>query len=131
MSDYQVVNPATGEVEKEFDTATDEQIQDVLARSHAAYLSWRTTDKGERTKMLLRVADLYDERRDELAAIIAREMGKRIPEAKGEIRLVASIYRYYAEQGPALLADTPLSPKAGGQAVIRKEPIGPMLGIMP
>src|SRR6478609_2035688 len=131
MSDYQVVNPATGEVEKEFDTATDEQIQDVLARSHAAYLSWRTTDKAERTKTLLRIADLYDERRDELAAIIAREMGKRIAEAKGELKLVASIYRYYAEQGPDLLADTPLNPAMGGDALVRKEPVGALLGIMP
>ena len=86
MSEYQVVNPATGEVEREFDTATDAEIQDVLTRSHAAYGAWKTTDKGERTKMLLRVADLYDERRDELAAIIAREMGKRIAEAKGELK---------------------------------------------
>ena len=89
MSDYQVVNPATGEVEKEFDTATDAEIQDVLTRSHAAYGAWKQTDKNERTAVLLRVAELYDERRDELAAIIAREMGKRIPEAKGEIKLVA------------------------------------------
>ena len=115
MSDYQVVNPATGEVEREFETATDAEIQDVLARSHAAYGAWKQTDKSERTKVLLRVAELYVERIDELAAIIAREMGKRIPEAKGEIKLVASIYRYYAEQGPELLADTPLNPAMGGR----------------
>jgi succinate-semialdehyde dehydrogenase/glutarate-semialdehyde dehydrogenase len=131
MSDYQVVNPSTGEVEKEFETATDAEIQDVLACSHAAYGAWKATDKGERTKVLLRVAELYDERRDELAAIIAREMGKRIPEAKGEIKLVASIYRYYAEQGPDLLADTPLNPAMGGDALVRKEPVGALLGIMP
>src|SRR4029077_9954357 len=110
---------------------TDAEIQDVLTRSHAAYGAWKTTDKGERTKMLLRVADLYDERRDELAAIITREMGKRLVEAKGELKLVASIYRYYAEQGPELLADTPLNPAMGGDALVRKEPIGPLLGIMP
>ncbi len=131
MSDYQVTNPATGEVEREFETATDAEVQDVLARSHAAYLSWRTTDKADRTKMLLRVADLYDERRDELAAIITREMGKRLGESKGELKLVASIYRYYAEQGPELLADTPLNPAMGGSALVRKEPVGALLGIMP
>jgi acyl-CoA reductase-like NAD-dependent aldehyde dehydrogenase len=79
----------------------------------------------------LRVAELYKERIDDLAALITREMGKPTREAKGEILLVASIYRYYAEQGPALLEDTPLSPRAGGTALIRKEPIGPLLGIMP
>ena len=48
MSDYQVVNPATAEVEKEYPTATDAEVQDALARSHAAYGSWRTTSKAER-----------------------------------------------------------------------------------
>jgi succinate-semialdehyde dehydrogenase/glutarate-semialdehyde dehydrogenase len=68
---------------------------------------------------------------DDLAALITREMGKPIREAKGEIMLVISIYKYYAEQGPALLEDAPLSPRAGGTALIRKEPVGPLLGIMP
>src|SRR5690242_21488984 len=58
-------------------------------------------------------------------------MGKPTREAKGEIMLVGTIYKYYAESGAELLKDTPLSPRAGGQAVIRKEPIGPLLGIMP
>lgn len=131
MSDYQVTNPSTGEVEKEFATATDAEVQDALARSHAAYGEWRTTTKDERARVLRRVADLYDERADELAAIIAREMGKPIREGKGELQLVASIYRYYADQGPALLADAPLDPAMGGSAVVRKEPVGPLLGIMP
>ena len=81
--------------------------------------------------MLLRVAELYKERIDDLAALITREMGKPTREAKGEIQLVISIYRYYAEQGPALLEDVPLSPRAGGTALVRKEPVGPLLGIMP
>ena len=131
MSTYQVVNPATGEVGKSYPETTDEQVQDVLARSDAAYRSWRTTPVTQRSAMLNRVADLYAERRDELAAIITREMGKPTREAKGEIHLVVSIYRYYAEQGPGLLADQPLSPQGGGTAVVRKDPVGPLLGIMP
>ena len=131
MSEYKVVNPATNQTEREFATATDAEVQQVLERSARAFQSWRATAKDERAKILLRVAELYKERIDDLAALITREMGKPTQEAVGEIRLVASIYRYYADQGPALLMDTPLSPRAGGQAVIRKEPIGPLLGIMP
>src|SRR5512133_849491 len=122
MSDYQVVNPATAEVEKEYPTATDAEVQDALARSHAAYGQWRTTGKDERAAMLNRVADIYDERAAELAAIIAREMGKPLREGKGELQLVASIYRYYADHGPELLADAPLNPAMGGSALVRKEP---------
>jgi succinate-semialdehyde dehydrogenase/glutarate-semialdehyde dehydrogenase len=131
VSEYKVVNPATNETEREFEDATAAEIQQVLDRSERAYQAWRTTAKTERTKVLLRVAELYQERMDDLAALITREMGKPIREAKGEIMLVISIYKYYAEQGPALLEDAPLSPRAGGTALIRKEPVGPLLGIMP
>ena len=131
MSDYQVLNPSTGEVEREFDTATDAEIADVLERSHAAYRSWRTTGLAERSQVLQRVADLYEERIDDLATIIGREMGKRHVEAKGEIKIVISIFRYYAEHGPTLLADSPLDPAMGGEAVVRKDSVGPLLGIMP
>jgi succinate-semialdehyde dehydrogenase / glutarate-semialdehyde dehydrogenase len=131
VSEFKVVNPATNQTEREFATATDAEVEQVLERSARAYQSWRTTAKDERVKVLLRVAELYKERIDDLAALITREMGKPTREAKGEIGLVVSIYRYYANQGPALLEDTPLSPRAGGQALVRKEPIGPLLGIMP
>ena len=115
MSEFKVVNPATNETEREFATATDAEVEQVLERSARAYQSWRTTAKDERAKVLLRVAGLYKERIDDLAALISWEMGKPTREAKGEILLVVSIYRYYADQGPALLQDTPLSPRAGGQ----------------
>jgi succinate-semialdehyde dehydrogenase / glutarate-semialdehyde dehydrogenase len=131
VSEFKVVNPATNETEREFAAATDAEVEQALERSARAYQSWRTTAKDERAKVLLRVAGLYKERIDDLAALITREMGKPTREAKGEILLVVSIYRYYAEQGSALLEDTPLSPRAGGKALVRKEPIGPLLGIMP
>jgi succinate-semialdehyde dehydrogenase/glutarate-semialdehyde dehydrogenase len=131
VSEYKVVNPATNETEREYNSATDAEIQVVLERSADGYQSWRATEKDQRSKILLRVAELYKERMDELAAIITREMGKPTREAKGEIMLVTSIYKYYANQGPGFLADTPLSPRAGGTALIRKEPVGSLLGIMP
>jgi succinate-semialdehyde dehydrogenase / glutarate-semialdehyde dehydrogenase len=131
VSEYKVVNPATNLLEREFPAATDAEIEQVLDRSARAYQSWRSTARDERTKVLQRVAELYKERIDDLAALITREMGKPTREAKGEIALVISIYRYYADQGPELLKDTPLSPRAGGTALIRKEPVGSLLGIMP
>jgi succinate-semialdehyde dehydrogenase/glutarate-semialdehyde dehydrogenase len=131
MSLYQVVNPATGETVSVFPTATEATIADVLARVHGSYQSWSTTPKTERAKILHRVADLYRDRADALAAVITREMGKTTAEALGEIGFVVDIYRYYADQGPALLADTPLASNTGGAAWVRKAPIGALLGIMP
>src|SRR4051794_27588263 len=131
MSDYRVTNPATGVVESEFDTATEAEIESALARSHAAYSELGRTTLAERAAVLHRVADLYLERIDELALLITREMGKTTAEAVGEIEYVADIYRYYADQGPTLLADEQLESASDGTALIRKAPIGALLGIMP
>src|ERR1700742_1379156 len=131
MSDYKVTNPATGTVEKEYPAATDAEIASVLERSDAAFKTWRTTSLLERSKVLARVAELYQERADELAAIITREMGKRLIEAKGETSIATAIYKYYADEGPGFMEDQPLNPRSGVTAWIRKDPIGPLLGIMP
>jgi succinate-semialdehyde dehydrogenase/glutarate-semialdehyde dehydrogenase len=128
---YQVVNPATGKLESEFPTATDAEISDVLDRAARGYSSWRRSSKDERAEVLRRVGKLYRERSDDLAAIITREMGKTTAEAKGELAFTAGIYRYYADNGPELLKDEPLSSRTPGSAWVRKSSIGPLLGIMP
>ena len=128
---YKVVNPATGNEESTFATASDEEIASAILRSDTAFPSWRQQTIAHRASTLQRVADLYAERATSLAALITREMGKTTAEAVGEIEFVVEIYRYYAETGPALLADEPIPASTGGRAVIRKAPIGPLLGIMP
>lgn len=131
MSLFKVVNPATGETESEFPTIADEQVDGLLGRADAAYQSWKRTAKADRSLVLRRVADFYEERAESLGALITREMGKTTAEALGEISLVVDIYRYYADEGPALLADTPLASQSGGEAWVRKAPVGALLGIMP
>jgi succinate-semialdehyde dehydrogenase/glutarate-semialdehyde dehydrogenase len=128
---YKVVNPATGQLEKEFATATDAELAGAVERANHGYQAWKTTPYSERTRVLLKVAQLYRDRQAELATLITREMGKPTPQALGEISFVAAIYTYYAEHGPELLEDTPLDSKTPGTAWVRKSPIGSVLGIMP
>jgi succinate-semialdehyde dehydrogenase / glutarate-semialdehyde dehydrogenase len=128
---YQVVNPATGQVEREYPTATDAEIGEILARAERGYLSWRRTPMTERADVLRRVARLYQDRSAELGAIITREMGKTIAEALGEVELTVAIYLYYADHGPDLLKDEPLQSNTPGSAWVRRSPIGALLGIMP
>ncbi|GAA3698775.1 NAD-dependent succinate-semialdehyde dehydrogenase [Arthrobacter ginkgonis] len=130
-SEYAVFNPATGKVEKEFKQASDVEIADALARSQAAFTSWRRSRIEDRTAMLRRVANLHEERRNELATLVTREMGKPISQALIEVDLVTTIYRFYADMAPGLLQDEELDVVAGGTAVIRKEAMGSLLGIMP
>jgi succinate-semialdehyde dehydrogenase/glutarate-semialdehyde dehydrogenase len=129
--EYQVVNPATGTVEKKFPTATDAEITSAVDRSDAAFAVWSDTPLAERARLMHRVADLQVERAEELAGLITREMGKTTAEAVDEVEYSVDIYRYYADQAPTLLADEELDSDSGGKAFIRKAPIGPLLGIMP
>lgn len=132
MSAYTVTNPATGTVEATYPNATDEQVAAAIEAADEAYRTWgRTSIKASRAALLARVADLYDERKDELATIINHEMGKKLDEAVGEVEFSASIYRYYAEHGEEFLADQPIDRDAAGSAVVCKMPIGALVGVMP
>ena len=130
MSDYQVSNPATGEVEATYNTATEQDIQNAIEQADSAYQDWQKTSLSERSVILNKVADIYTERQDELASIVAKEMGKPVAQAKGEIQLVAQIYRYYADNGEQLLAPNTIEVDQGS-ASVEKLPVGVLLGIMP
>ncbi|MEJ4119732.1 NAD-dependent succinate-semialdehyde dehydrogenase [Corynebacterium marquesiae] len=128
---FAIENPNTGKSEDQFERIDDSQRDDILDRSTAAYDAWRSTRVEERAAVLSRAADLYEERIDELADHIGREMGKLTRWAKAEVQIVADIYRYYSEHAHELLADEYLPAQNADKTVVRKEPIGPLLGIMP
>jgi succinate-semialdehyde dehydrogenase / glutarate-semialdehyde dehydrogenase len=134
MSLYAVVDPATGDVVQEYPTATDEQMGQALAAAAKAHREWgRTSTLAERAALIKQVAMLHTERRDELAKIIQREMGKPLDQALGEVDFSAAIYEYYADNAEKFLADEPIELADGGEgsAVIRRGPVGVLIGIMP
>ncbi len=128
---YKVTNPATGAVESVYQSATDAELETAASRAHAAREPLKAMQPDGRSAFLYRVAQLHRERREELAAIITREMGKPIAQARGEIDIVVSIYRYYAQNGPKFVEDESIDAAAGGRTMVRKEPLGALLGIMP
>ncbi|MGZ0712937.1 NAD-dependent succinate-semialdehyde dehydrogenase (plasmid) [Coraliomargarita sp. W4R53] len=131
MSDYAVINPATGETLASYPTITDEALDAAVATADAAYRTWRTSSAADRAAGIRRVAEIHRERRDELAAIIVREMGKPLDAALGEVDFAADITEYYADHIDKITGDTPLDIDGEGDAVIRRSPIGVLLGIMP
>ncbi len=121
MSDYTVVNPATGETLASYPLATDAEVEAAIAAADAAYRGWgRTSTPAERAELLRAVARLHRERRDELAAIIVREMGKPLAAALGEVDFAADITEYNADHVDDMTADQPLSIDGDGTAVIRR-----------
>lgn len=131
MSIYKTINPATGELGKEFDTTTDAEVEEAVNSSHKAFDSWQRMPIEDRAAMMSRAGELMHERKAELANLITLEMGKLPSEAEGEVELSANILKYYGRQGPAILADEQLQPNSGGDAVVVNEPIGPLMGVMP
>ncbi len=133
MSLYAVVDPKTGDVVREYPTATDEQIEQALASAAKAYREWsKTSTVAQRAALVRRVAELHTERREKLAEIIHREMGKQLEQALGEVDFSAAIYEYYADNAEKFLADEPIDLLDGdGSAVIKRGPVGVLLGIMP
>jgi succinate-semialdehyde dehydrogenase / glutarate-semialdehyde dehydrogenase len=132
-TDYAVVDPATGETVKTYETISDDALKDAIGRAHAAHPAWgRGTTVEERARIIGRVGELHNERKQELAEIIVREMGKPIEQAVGEVEFSAAIYQYYADKGPALMKDEPIDLLDGeGSAFVRRSSVGLLLGIMP
>ncbi len=130
---YAVVNPATGERVKEYDVITDDELRAAISRADKAHSAWsQKPSVGDRAALVRRVGELHLERRDELARIIVREMGKPIQQALGELDFVGAIYGYYADNASELMADESIKLLAGdGSAVVRKSSLGVLLGIMP
>ncbi|SFS15771.1 succinate-semialdehyde dehydrogenase / glutarate-semialdehyde dehydrogenase [Agrococcus baldri] len=131
MSEYKVTDPYTGQIVKEYPTATDDEIRAAIERAHAAYEPWATTPMAERAAILSKAADAFTSRSQELAEIIRTEMGKPLGQAKDEAEFSGDIIRYYADNAEEFLADEVLKTASGVDARIRKSAQGVILGIMP
>jgi succinate-semialdehyde dehydrogenase / glutarate-semialdehyde dehydrogenase len=133
MSTYAVVNPATGEKVKEYEEISDVDLDAAIARADAAYRGWTSSSTvAERAGLIRRVGELHGERREKLAEIIVREMGKPVEQALAEVDFTAEIYAYYADKAEELMADEPIALLDGeGTAMVRRSAFGVLLGIMP
>ena len=133
MSMYAVVDPATGEKVKEYPTISDDDLRAAIGRADEAHRTWSASSTvAERADLVRRVGELHVERRQELAEIIVREMGKPIEQALGEVDFAGDIYGFYADNAEELMADEPIKLLAGdGSAVVRRSSLGVLLGIMP
>ena len=131
--DYAVTNPATGEQLKTYPTITDDELDAAIGLAYETHQKWlRSSTVEERAKLVRRVGELHSERREQLADITVREMGKPRDQALGEIDFCTDIYGYYADNGPDLMKDEPIKLLAGeGSAIIRRSSLGVILGIMP
>ncbi|UIN31373.1 NAD-dependent succinate-semialdehyde dehydrogenase [Microbacterium binotii] len=130
-SEYAVVNPATGEQLATYPALSDAELEQKLVQAERAYRQWRDMPVAERAALVRRAAELHRERRDELAAIAVREMGKPLAAALGEVDFAADITEFYADHAEQITSDRPIDILGEGSAVIRPTSLGVLLGIMP
>ncbi|UXM91928.1 aldehyde dehydrogenase family protein [Paenarthrobacter sp. JL.01a] len=132
MSTFAVTDPATGTIHAEYPAATDAEVEAGLSAAQQTYQEWsRTTTVAERAALAKRLADLFVERKDKLAAIINREMGKPLQQAAGEAEFSGSIAAAFAEHAEEWLADEQLEVADGLRSFFRYQGLGVILGIMP
>lgn len=124
------INPATGETLAEFPAHTPEQVEASLARAADAAARWRRTAVADRAAVVSRLGGLLEAEKDRLGRMMTLEMGKPIRAAIEEAAKCALACRYYAEHGPAFVADEPV-PDADHRSFVAYEPLGVVLAVMP
>jgi acyl-CoA reductase-like NAD-dependent aldehyde dehydrogenase len=125
----QVVEPATEQVMEEVERAGVEETDAAVARARDAFAAWRAIDPGDRSRLLHGLADAIEGRIEELATLEARNVGKPIADARGEMQMVAECFRYYAGAPERSTGKT--IPVAGGVDLTFREPLGVVGMIVP
>ena len=124
-----VLEPATEAVLAELPRAGPDDADAAVARAKAAYPAWRAVAPPDRARLLYGLADALAERQEELAVLEARNAGKPIGDARGEMGMVVDVFRYYAGAVERNLGDT--IPVTGGVAMTFREPLGVVALITP
>ncbi len=126
----QSINPATEEVEHEYEEHDEAEIERLLDGAWSAFTAWRETGFSERAERMRRAAKQLRDRSDEWAALMTREMGKPIGQAKAEAEKCAWACEFFADEAEHFLAGEEVKTD-GSRSGIRYDPLGPVLAIMP
>ncbi|MEO8744131.1 MAG: aldehyde dehydrogenase family protein [Candidatus Dormiibacterota bacterium] len=124
-----VIEPATEKVLAELTEATVEEADQAVARARAAYPAWRAVTPKDRANLMRRIAVAIQDNAEKLAQLEARNVGKPISDARGEVGMVADVFNYYAGAPERVFGKT--IPVAGGVDMTFREPLGVVALIVP
>jgi betaine-aldehyde dehydrogenase len=117
-----VIEPATEQVLAEVPRAGAEETDAAVDRANRAFPDWRDVAPADRSALLHRLAGAIESRVEDLATLEARNAGKPISDARGEIGMVVETFRYYAGAPERNTGKT--IPVAGGVDMTFREPLG-------
>ena len=124
------VNPATGETLKSFEPLSEKEIEEKIGRAADAFRDYRRTPFAERSKMMVRAAEILETEKERFGRLMTMEMGKPLKAAIQEAEKCVWVCRYYAETAERFLADEVFETNAD-ESYVRYQPLGPVLAIMP
>ncbi|MFP4654675.1 MAG: NAD-dependent succinate-semialdehyde dehydrogenase [Methanohalobium sp.] len=124
------VNPATEEVNKEFDYFSQEKIDEILKKSTEAFNEWKNLELSKRSEYLNNAASSLRERKEDLAQTITKEMGKPIRQSVSEIEKCAWVLEHFAEKAKQYMEPEFIETDAETSGVVF-EPLGTIMTIMP
>jgi betaine-aldehyde dehydrogenase len=124
-----IIEPATEKVLAELEEASIEDADRAVARAKAAYPAWRAVTPKDRAQILRRLASAVEANHEKLSQLEARNAGKPISDARGEVGMVVDVFNYYAGAPERLLGST--IPVAGGVDMTFREPLGVVGLIVP
>jgi succinate-semialdehyde dehydrogenase/glutarate-semialdehyde dehydrogenase len=124
------VNPATGEMLKEFEELSDREVQEKIALAAKSFLTYRDTAFAERAARMTRAAELLERDANRYGKLMTIEMGKPITASIAEVRKCALVCRFYAENAERFLSDEYVATDATS-SYVHYQPLGVILAIMP
>ncbi len=122
-------NPANGEALGDFPASGPDDVSDAVQAATDAYRSWRLVPAPKRAEILFRAGEKLRERKEELARAMTREMGKVLPETRGDVQEGIDMAFYAAGEGRRMFGVTTPSEMPDKWAMSVRVPVG-VVGIV-
>lgn len=124
------VNPINCKLLKQRKQHSEKQVHTIIQNTDKAWEEWKTTTADKKSTLLVSLGEKLLLKKDELATLMALEMGKPLKQGRAEIEKCAAVCNYYAQHAAAHLKDQNIETEAA-KSYITFNPIGVVLAIMP
>ena len=124
------INPATGELIKEYQEHSDNEVRNIVDKTHREFTSWKNQPFSHRRQLMHKAARVLRKDVEKYARVITLEMGKTIIESRAEVEKCALVCEYYADNAESFLADEIIESDAS-RSLAAFQPTGIVLAVMP
>src|SRR3989449_7771123 len=128
---FEVINPADRSVIARVTNGAVPDVERAVAAAHAAFREWSVLAPKDRGRFLLRIQELMEVRRDDLARLVTLENGKPLEEAKKEVQFSLGYFGWFAEEGRRVSGEWIPSPQPSKRYWVLRQPIGPVAAVTP